>query len=257
MRGIFTFAAGCLVIVCILVVALGAGAFALGMINDGETLYYDETVALDGATRIDAGIDMGAGDLRIRPASMAPQMSDETALEASFEYDENRTPTVDYVVNDGGVGTLHVSHDEPDGPFGWFDWGFGEADVWDLALTDSVPIDLDVDLGAGDTDLNLQGLQIERLDVDGGAGQTTIDLSGERPVSVEGVIDQGAGDLTIIVPEGVGVHISVDQGAGDISTDPSLNRSGDTITSPDWENQDVIIELTVSQGAGDVSIEVA
>lgn len=257
MRGILTFGAGCMVLVCIAVVALGAGGVVLSHMNDGDTLFYDEVVALDDATRLDARIDMGVGDLRVRPAASSPEMSSDTAVQASFEYDENRTPSVDYIVSSDGVGNLRIDHDSPRGPLGWINFGFGDTDIWELTLTDSVPIDVEVDLGAGDTDLDLRGLQIEHLDVDGGAGRTTIDLSGDRPVSVTGKVDQGAGDMTIIVPEGVGVHISIDQGAGDISNDSSLNRSGDTITSDDWDQQDVIIELTVDQGAGDISIEVA
>ncbi|MCJ7681672.1 MAG: toast rack family protein, partial [Candidatus Aminicenantes bacterium] len=49
---------------------------------------------------------------------------------------------------------------------------------WNVELNEHVPIDLHVDLGIGESRLDLAGLDLEGLNVDVGIGEVWIDLSG-------------------------------------------------------------------------------
>ena len=145
---------------CLALPLLFAGLFA-ACTEPRETMTESRTVDLDGATRAEVRLRMGAGELRLRGADQP------ALLEASFEFNRERLrPEVDYRVI-GEKGVLEVRHGRRRG------FNFGRTrNRWDLSLGTSLPLDLDVDLGAGRSDLDLRGLQLQRLEVNMGVGRT-------------------------------------------------------------------------------------
>ena len=73
---------------------------------------------------------------------------------------------------------------------------------WDLRLNNETPMDLQVDMGAGTSDLQLAGLSLTGLDVSLGASESTIDLSGDWARDLEATIDAGATDITRAAAQG-------------------------------------------------------
>ncbi|WP_160909452.1 hypothetical protein [Pontibacillus yanchengensis] len=49
---------------------------------------------------------------------------------------------------------------------------------WDVNLTKDIPLQLNVNIGASDTSLNLSGLQLSELSIHSGVGEMDVDLSG-------------------------------------------------------------------------------
>lgn len=90
-----------------------------------------QTVALGGASRVEALINMGAGELELRAVDQDP------LLEASFEFNRERNrPEVDYRLI-GEKGRLEIRHARRRGVH------FGSTrNRWDLLLSRAVPVDL-------------------------------------------------------------------------------------------------------------------
>lgn len=84
---------------------------------------------------------------------------------------------------------------------------------WGLRLYDQVPMNLRVNMGAGNSDLKLAGLSLTGLDVILGAGKSTIDLNGDWVRDLDITIDAGAADVSVRLPRDVGVCVKVDGGA--------------------------------------------
>jgi|TARA_B100001971_G_C18244644_1_gene573364 hypothetical protein len=81
---------------------------------------------------------------------------------------------------------------------------------WDLKISSEVLLDIDMDYGAAEMNLDLRNLKVNSLDVDSGASKTEI-IFGSYPTKVD--IDTGASKLTLKFPEDIGVIIEIDGGA--------------------------------------------
>ena len=203
-----------------------------------------QTVALGGATRAEVGLHMNAGELRVRGAEQ------EALLEASFEYSRERDrPVVDYR-RFGDKGTLQVRRSRRNSiPFGRV------RNRWDFNLSKAVPLDLDIDLGAGQSDIDLRGLKLQRVEIDMGVGEMTLDLQGPHQKSFNVKIDGGVGSGKIYLPFEVGVRVKVDGGLGSIDTH-GLTKQGGSYVNEAYEKSAVVIEVEVDAGIGSLDLRV-
>lgn len=155
-----------------------------------------------------------------------------------------------YRVRDGQA-TLSLDARSRSMPF-WFPGDRGEH--WDLHFTAHIPLELDVDAGAANAELDLVELQITRLDFDGGVGRTKIALpasAGSTDASVSG----GVGEITLLVPENVGARIRVDRALTAVRVEnPRFFRSGDEYVSTNYETAENRLEMTVESAIGAIII---
>jgi hypothetical protein len=80
---------------------------------------------------------------------------------------------------------------------------------WDLRLSDSVPIDLEILTAASDSHLDLTIIELTGLHLEVGAGNGTFDLSGIRPRDLPGRIKGGVGNITLYLPSALGIQVNV------------------------------------------------
>jgi len=203
-----------------------------------------QTVALEGATQVEAGLRMNAGELNVRGADQ------EALLEASFEYSRDRDrPEVDYR-RFGDKGTLQVRRARRHGI------SIGRVrNRWDLSLSRTVPIELSVDLGAGQSDLDLRGLKLRRLEIDMGVGEMTLDLQGPHQESFDVKIDGGVGSGKINLPSEVGVRVRVDGGIGSVNVIGLTKQSGAYVNEA-YGRSAVVIEVDIDAGIGSLDLRV-
>jgi hypothetical protein len=123
---------------------------------------------------------------------------------------------------------------------------------WDLGLSGSVPVDLMVDVGAGEINLELAGLDGDRLEVNMGIGEVTVVLPAEGRYSA--LIDGAIGQTTVVVPAGLGVRAEVDTGLSGRSVPAGYVCQEDTCTSPGYASADHRVDLVVSQAIGNLVI---
>jgi hypothetical protein len=228
--------------IALIIIALAAAVAACDEPRD--VMKDTQMVALEGATRAEVGLHMNAGELRVRGAEQ------EALLEASFEYSRERDrPVVDYR-RFGDKGTLQVRRARRNGiPFGRI------RNRWDIRLCNSVPLDLDIDLGAGQSDIDLRGLKLKRVEVDMGVGEMNLDLQGPHQESFNVKIDGGVGSGKIYLPSEVGVRVKVDGGLGSIETH-GLIKQGGAYVNEAYGKSAVEIEVDINAGIGSLDLRV-
>ena len=203
-----------------------------------------KAVALDGAEKLDARVRMAAGELTLAGGSTG-------ALDAKFDASPRSwMPEVEYSV-EGTAGVLRISQPEIT------DWDFmgNTVNVWDMKLASGVPTELDIELGAGQSTLDLTEVDVRNLHVLTGAGETTIDLSGERANDIDGSIEAGVGELTLKVPQDVGVRVTgTRDGVGDYNVE-GFTSDGDAYVNDAWDTATVKIDLRLQRGIGEVTVE--
>jgi hypothetical protein len=215
----------------IALVILALAALAAACDEPREVRMETQTVALEGATRVEVTLNMNAGELNVRGADQA------ALLEASFEYNRDRDrPVVDYR-RFGDKGTLQVRRARRHGI------SIGRVrNRWDLSLSNAVPIDLDINLGAGQSDLDLRGLKLRRVEIDMGVGEMTLDLQGHHQESFD-------------VPADVGVRVHVDGGLGSINAH-GLTKQGGAYVNEAYGRSAVTIEVDIDAGIGSLDLRV-
>lgn len=116
-------------------------------------------------------------------------------------------------------------------------------------------MDLRVNMGAGDSDLQLADLSLTGLDITLGAGRSTVDLSRNWTSDLDVTIDSGAADLTVRLPKDVGVRVEVDRGPTVIDA-PNLSQDGNVYTNDAYGASDVTLQIKMQSGIGQIKLEV-
>jgi hypothetical protein len=202
-------------------------------------------IALDGATSATARIEMGAGKLTVRGGADPANIVD-----ADYTYSADRLkPDFDYSVTDG-AGTLTVDNSGGSG----INLGTPDAD-WDLRLSEALPLDLKIELGAGKSDLQLGGLDLTALVIETGVGQATVDLTGDWARDLHVTVDAGVGDLTLKLPSRAGVRVDTDTGLTSTDVDGLEKQDGAWVNAA-YGTSDVTLTVDLELGVGDVDLEV-
>ena len=201
-----------------------------------------QTVDLQGAKSAHARLEIGAGQLTINGG--ATHM-----LDADFRYSySSDAPRVDYHV-DGGVGQLNISQESHSVHF-----GRSEND-WNLHFSKDTPLELKVDMGAGQGDLHFRDISLTRLDLNLGAGQMDVDFTGDRKADLTADIEGGVGQANIRLPKNVGVIAHASGGIGSIDVH-GLKRDGDSYTNDAYGKSPATIHLKVEGGIGQITLNV-
>ena len=229
------------------ILILATGCVNIGTYDVGPTETTSHTFEQGGAESLQAEIKMGVGKLEIDGGA------DEMA-EAEFTYNvEDWKPETAYDVQDGN-GRLTFSQ-----PNNTNINGIPDDDIkynWDIRFNNNVPTDLSIDLGAGESFLELNGLHLTDLNINVGAGKTEVDLSGDWPESFDVDISGGIGATEITLPSGVGVRVKPTTGLGNLEV-YGLIRNGDVYTNDLYGNADVELDINVSSGVGEITLRVS
>jgi hypothetical protein len=207
----------------------------------GDLRTESRSVDLGDARSVRVDINFGAGVLDVTGGG-------EDLLDADFTYNvAELKPQVEYA-----DGNLTVSQPETKGMpavLGVTDF----RNEWGLRLSNEVPMELKVDVGAGTSNLKLSGLSLSGLDIKLGATEGTIDLSGDWTHNLDVTIDAGASKINVLLPKDVGVHIVVDRGPTVIDT-LGLTQDGDVYTNAAYGVSDVTLHLDLQAGIGLINL---
>jgi hypothetical protein len=201
-----------------------------------------QAVELQGATSADVDLEIPAGEITLAGGS-------SRLMDADFRYVGGQgKPNVDYSVS-SGRGELRVTQDDNR----WHTHFGNEDNEWNMRVANDVPLDLHVQMGAGHSDLRLNGVNLKNLDVHMGAGQLDLDLTGERKTSVGGTIEGGVGQATIRLPKDVGVHVDATGGIGSVDA-RGMKRDGSSYVNESYGKTPTNIELTIHGGVGSIRL---
>ena len=203
-----------------------------------------KTVDLKKAQTARAQLKMGAGELNVTGGA-------DQLMEADFSYNVSEwKPKVTYDAS-GKKGELLVK--QASASSGSLD---GKArNEWDISFNDEVPTDLMVQLGAGESDLDLDSLTLTGLDLKMGAGKTTVDLTGDYAQGFDASIEGGVGEATVLLPSEVGVKAKAAGGIGGINA-KGLKKVGDSYVNDAYGESDVNLSVDVKGGVGQINLKV-
>ncbi len=123
---------------------------------------------------------------------------------------------------------------------------------WDLGLNPEIPMNLVVNLGAGNANMNLKDLKVDSISMDMGVGNTTLILpsTGQYTARINGAI----GKLEIEIPQGLGVQIKADTGLANVNLPANLQEQNGLYTSTDYSSSDNRVDLTLDMAIGNVTV---
>jgi hypothetical protein len=223
-----------LIILVILAIARGHGRVVVQQES--------QTIDLQSAKTVTANIDLPSGTLDL--AGGASKL-----LDADFKYRErDGKPQAIYTVSNGH-GTLDISQENNSHLH-----LAGSGNAWRLRFANCVPLDVNVDIGAGKADLNLQGLDVGHADLKVGAGQANLDLTGPRKSDLHVDIHGGVGSAVIRLPRDIGVRVHASDGLGSVNAH-GFHEDGDDYTNDAVSKSPITIYVTISGGVGQVTLE--
>jgi hypothetical protein len=200
----------------------------------------NRVVELQDAKLLNASVQSPAGLLTVSGGS-------NRALDADFNFAESYgVPAVDYHVA-SGIGTLSVSQDYDEPHF-----GISHND-WNLRFNELIPLNLKVDMGAGEGRLNFHNFPVTRLNLNMGAGRVIVDLTGDRRNDVNADLEGGVGEATVRLPRNVGVIAHASGGIGGISA-PDFTHHDDEYTNSVYGKTPATIHLKVEGGVGTIRL---
>jgi hypothetical protein len=210
----------------------------------GETQTENISVPASGAKQVHAHLQMAAGEIDISGGSAK-------LCDGSITYNVPEwKPDLSYSVNDAQGSLMIMQPESHHTTFG------GTKYAWDLHFNNKIPLELAVEMGAGDSKLNLADLQLRDLNVKVGAGDATIDLTGNWNQDVTATLQGGVGDLRLKLPRGMSVRVTVQGGIGSVEA-PDFKRNGSEYVNDAYAQGKPTINVSISGGIGDVHLELA
>ena len=199
------------------------------------------TVEAGGVKDVRASIEMPAGELTVSGGSA-------DLLEARFDQPGNSgEPEVQYD-HSSASGVLKISEGDSDAHVVFPSHGDRR---WNLRFGADVPLDLKIDMGAGQGNLNLRDVPLTKLELNIGAGRVNADLTGQREQDLNADIEGGVGEVDIRLPRNVGVIVEASGGIGSLDTD-GLQKDGDRYVNAVYGKTAATIHLKVEGGIGHI-----
>jgi hypothetical protein len=225
-----------------LLLILVGGWFIFGVFFQGEVEEEQVSVPLNGASQAAVRFNHAAGKLTIGPGADAGQVLSGTfagGMDPKVELNGDR---------------LKVKV-RPSSDFFPFFWNWRPNGMeWDIRLTGDVPLNLKLETGASQTEIDLRDLRVVELDLDAGASSIDLTLPANAGLT-RADVDLGAASLDVHVPEGVAVRVKVDQGVSSVEIDQArFPRFDKVYQSPDYETAANRVDMKIDAGAGRIVV---
>lgn len=218
-------------IFCTLILLLLASGLLIACGEVGEVQTVAEEVPLEGAEQAAVALEMGAGNLSVTDGA-------DGLMAAEFTFNvEEWEPTLDWVVAGDSI-ELSVAQPALE-TLGTPD---GAENEWYVQLNGTVPLALEIRLGAGQSDLDLAGLNLRKLALETGASGTELDLADDWTADLDAQIRGGVGELTVVLPADTDVRVNVDQALGDLNL-ARLSEEGDFLVNDAYGQTDATLDL--------------
>ena len=229
-----------------LVAVVGTAALLSGCelnsVTTGETRTETVSFDLDASKSVRVELSMGSGELRVTSGT-------SKLMEGTFSYNVAAwKPVVDYRAGGASTGELKLSQPNSSGS------SFGHSvNNWDVKLNDGPALDVTANLGAGEANLDLGKMNLNRVEMSIGAGKMDMDLRGEPKRDYTVHIQGGVGETIVHLPKDVGIAASATKGLGDINVEGLQQRNGLWV-NPDLIDAQVTVRLDVKGGIGQIRL---
>ncbi|AUS86533.1 hypothetical protein LBYS11_09385 [Lysinibacillus sp. YS11] len=200
-------------------------------------------VEKDKAKVLEVDIDLGVGEMNVSSGA-------KEWVEGNAEYNVKKlAPQIDYDLH-GDTGEVEIKHK------GSTRLGLSNIkNTWAIQLNDSIPMNLNVETGASLANLDLQGLQLEKLDIEAGVGDLTVNLGGDWKKSFTTTIETGVGQTTVILPSKVGVKLTTEKGIGSSNVEGLISKGNGVYVNEAYDKADVVLEVNSELGIGEITFK--
>ena len=231
--------------VVILIILAGALWFFGVSASQGSTVQGEAIQqSLDGAIRADVEIAPAAGDIQIEATDV-----DGILIEGSLPAESVQNIESSYTVS-GGTGTYVLRESGSRSFFPGLKPGQME---WNLNLIESIPLDLALQLGAGNLDADLSTLDLDHLSLNTAVGNSSVILPAQGSLVAE--IEGAIGQIEVTIPEGSGVQLQADTALVTLQLPPDFERVGEVYQSPGYQTATQKIDLVINLAIGNVVIQ--
>ncbi|HXL03658.1 MAG TPA: DUF5668 domain-containing protein [Bacillota bacterium] len=237
-----------LIVIIILVIIVGSGLALRHPTARWATTRTKIQKPLSGATSADIEIKMGVGALYLGSLANSSDLISGTVDTTAGEW-----LTQDFKITENKARLLLATESRNILDRRFFGIGKQPARTWDLALTETIPINLDIRTGVGEASINLERIMATYIKIETGVGKTNLTLpaTGNAKVTLSG----GVGETVIHVPKGVAAHIRTKTGIGSVQVYGNYLRVNNEYISPDFDTAENRVELEVKGGVGSIVIQ--
>jgi hypothetical protein len=224
-----------------LAAVFGGAFFLAGCMIDreplGPTQYDSRSIERDNSEEVTVRLEMGAGDLKVGTGT-------SKLAQAYFTYNvPSWKPIVDYTPGDLTIRQPGQTHSH-----------LGNTKYeWDLRLGRQIPLDLRVNFGAGEAQLDLGSLDLRSVEVHMGVGKMNMDLRGDPQHDYSVNINGGVGEATVHLPVKAGVYATARGGIGEISV-RGMQKIGDHWVNEVYDTAKVKVRVDVNGGIGRIEL---
>lgn len=203
----------------------------------------DEPMSVDlgNTERANVELDFGAGQLNLKGGG-------DNLISGEFKYNSDVLKPVVQTSRNGSHAVVTIKQGSIHGSLGG-----NMKSEWDLQLNGKTLLDLALNCGAGQDELDLRDVALRSLKVQMGAGQVDLDLRGHPTRDYEVEISGGVGQATVHLPEGVGIRAEAHGGLGSIDV-TGLQKTGDHYENALYDKAKVNLRLKVEGGIGEINL---
>ena len=201
------------------------------------------TMGLKGVEEARLFLNYGAGRLTV-DGRAAPGELLHGRFATGLEYDRKE---------EGERVTLRLRPPHGSGFAPW-NWGNQQRD-WDIHLNNAIPLELEVEMGAAEANLDLSEMQVRRFRLKTGASDSRVTLPAQATYT-RATVETGMASVALCIPEGVAAQIEAEAGMAEVKINRSrFPRAGKVYRSADYDTADHRVDLTIHVGMGSVIIE--
>ncbi len=203
----------------------------------GPTQYDSRAFERDDAKEVNVHVTMGAGQLKVGSGT-------HKLMQGYFTYSvPSWKPDLRYSAGDLTVEQPH-GHSARLG---------NNKYEWDLRFAQDIPLNFNVNFGAGEAQLDLGSLTLRSVNVQMGVGELKLDLRGVPKHDYNVTINGGVGEATVHLPSGVGVYAEANGGIGEISV-RGMQKVSDHWVNEAYNEPGPKIHLDVHGGIGQITL---
>ncbi len=230
----------------------------------GKTQQDFTAIDAEEAKQVRVYLKMGTGNLSIEGGG-------EALMEGDFIYNvEAWKPEIRYTEHDN-EGRLSISQPATDK----LTTARHVRYEWDVRFNEEMPLDIRIEFGSGQGDVELGSLNIRTLDMklgvgdmevdlhnnatleeaefDMGVGDLKVDLQGQWEHDVTVDIQGGVGTVTLYLPNTLGVQVDVTQGLGDVTAE-GLSQRGSQYVNEAYDADKANLHVYIQAGVGEVKL---
>ncbi|MFD1020028.1 LiaF domain-containing protein [Thalassobacillus hwangdonensis] len=210
--------------------------------DDESKEHFVKAYEMEDDAELDFHGSLGAGSFRLASVEDVNSINLDIAYngqEPSCSFDNSKSPNV-----------LKVSQSSQKGT----SWK-GVKQKWNITLPEKYPTSLKVDLGAGNYDMNLSGMKLNKVDLNAGVGDCRLDLSNaviEKIIPVD--IDGGVGSMRVHISKHTPAKIKLSKGIGSFSAQGLILSGTKDYYTEAYKEGEPYLNLRINIGVGKVEI---